>query len=172
MYSLNMNTWNIGFKSANIYLFKVSNRNTGKRSEICSKLTIKTLERRQWRHSGVFIVNFEDISHLFFSVSIVDFEQANVSWEIMKLLFHVNEAFPENVFGNVLRKITDIAKILIEYVASVLIFMQPLKIFTLKSFIPLRSTKCTVKGTTFSKLLKYLFRWILYTYRSNHSQVF
>ena len=28
--------------------------------------------------SGVFIVNFEHISHLFFSVSIVDFEQVNV----------------------------------------------------------------------------------------------
>ena len=32
--------------------------------EICSKLTIKTLERRQWRRFGDFIVNFEHISHL------------------------------------------------------------------------------------------------------------
>ena len=32
--------------------------------EICSKLTIKTPEQRQWRRSGVFIVNFEHISHL------------------------------------------------------------------------------------------------------------
>ena len=30
----------------NIYLFKVNNRNTRKRCEICSKLTIKTPERR------------------------------------------------------------------------------------------------------------------------------
>ena len=30
----------------NIYLFKVTNRNTRKRCEICSKLTIKTPERR------------------------------------------------------------------------------------------------------------------------------
>ena len=30
----------------------------------CSKLTIKAPERRQWRGSGVFIVNFEHISHL------------------------------------------------------------------------------------------------------------
>ena len=29
-----------------------------------SKLTIKTPERRYWRRSGVFIVNFEHISHL------------------------------------------------------------------------------------------------------------
>ena len=35
------------------------------RAEItCSKLTIKIPERRQWRHSGVFIVKFEHISHL------------------------------------------------------------------------------------------------------------
>ena len=32
---------------ANIYLFKVNNRNTRKRCETCSKLTIKTPERRQ-----------------------------------------------------------------------------------------------------------------------------
>ena len=31
-----------------IYLLKVNNRNTRTRSEICSKLTIKTPERRQW----------------------------------------------------------------------------------------------------------------------------
>ena len=29
----------------NIYLFKVNNRNSSKRSEICSKLTMKTPER-------------------------------------------------------------------------------------------------------------------------------
>ena len=32
---------------ANIYLFKVNKRNTRKRCEICSELTIKTPERRQ-----------------------------------------------------------------------------------------------------------------------------
>ena len=65
---------------ANIYLFKVSNRNTRKGSKICSKLAIKTSERRHSRHSDVFIVNFEHVSNLFPSVSIVDFEQVNVSW--------------------------------------------------------------------------------------------
>ena len=50
--------------------------------EMCSKLTIKTPERRQWRRFGAFIVNFEDISHNIShnSVSIVDFEQVYVSW--------------------------------------------------------------------------------------------
>ena len=46
------------------YMFKVNNRNTRTGCEICSKLTIKTPERRHWRRSGVFIVNFEHISNL------------------------------------------------------------------------------------------------------------
>ena len=50
--------------AAVIYLLKVNNRNTRVRCEICSKLTIKIPERRQWRRSDVFIVNFEHISHL------------------------------------------------------------------------------------------------------------
>ena len=47
-----------------IYLFKVNDINTRARREICSKLTIKTPERRHWRRFGVFIVNFEHILHL------------------------------------------------------------------------------------------------------------
>ena len=34
-----------------------------RRCEISSNLTIKTPKLREWRRSGVFIVNFEDISH-------------------------------------------------------------------------------------------------------------
>ena len=49
---------------AGIYLLKVNNINTRLRCDICSKLTIKTPGRRQWHRSGVFIVNFEHISHL------------------------------------------------------------------------------------------------------------
>ena len=44
---------------ANIYLFKVNNRKNTKKCELlCEK-------RCQWRCSGVFIINFEHISHLF-----------------------------------------------------------------------------------------------------------
>ena len=50
-------------KTAN--MFKVNNRNTRKRCEMCSKLTIKTPERCHRRRSGVFIVNFEHILHHF-----------------------------------------------------------------------------------------------------------
>ena len=50
--------------SPGIYLLKVNNRNSRTSCETCTKLTIKTPERRQWRRSGVFIANFEHISHL------------------------------------------------------------------------------------------------------------
>ena len=48
-------------------------------SKLCPKLIIKTQERRHWRRSGVFIINFEEILHIVI-VSIIDFEQVNVSW--------------------------------------------------------------------------------------------
>ena len=57
---------------ANIYLLKFNNRNTWKRFEICSKLT-----RKSQNNVGVFIFNFEDISHLVIDISIVDFEKVN-----------------------------------------------------------------------------------------------
>ena len=60
------------------YMFKVSNRNIRARCKICSKLTIKTLERRQWHRPGVFIVNFEHISHL--ALVFVNFEQVKTGW--------------------------------------------------------------------------------------------
>ena len=46
------------------YMFKVNKKIPRARCEICSKLTIKIPERPHWRHSGIFIVNFEHISHL------------------------------------------------------------------------------------------------------------
>ena len=49
---------------AGIYLPKVINGNTKTKCEICSDLTIKTPERCDWYHSGIFVVNFEHISHL------------------------------------------------------------------------------------------------------------
>ena len=45
----------------------VNNVNNGNTKTMCQtrlKLTIKTPERHQWRHSGVFIVNFEHIPHI------------------------------------------------------------------------------------------------------------
>ena len=44
-----------------IYMFKGNNRNTRTRCKICSKLTSGGY---RWHRSGVFIVNFEHISHI------------------------------------------------------------------------------------------------------------
>ena len=38
----------------------------------------ETPARRHWRHSRVFIVNFEHISY--FAVSVVNFENVNAGW--------------------------------------------------------------------------------------------
>ena len=54
------------FTPAGNCMFKVNNRITRTRYEICQELTIKTLEQRQWRQwhlSRVFIVNTGYISH-------------------------------------------------------------------------------------------------------------
>ena len=58
------------------YMFKVNNRNTRTRCDICSKLTIKTPEWRQ----NVFIGNFEHISHLVLVFLLLTFEQVNAGW--------------------------------------------------------------------------------------------
>ena len=47
---------------ASNYMFKVNNRNSRTRCEICSKLTINIPEWH-WRRSGIFIVNFEHFPH-------------------------------------------------------------------------------------------------------------
>ena len=60
------------FNPANIYLFKVNNKNIRESFETCSKLTVKTPERRQWCRSGV---------------SIVHFEQGNVSREVASQIY-------------------------------------------------------------------------------------
>ena len=54
----------IGLQVPNNEVFKVNIKNNRERCEICSKLTIKTQEQTQWRHSGVFAVTFELIPHL------------------------------------------------------------------------------------------------------------
>ena len=61
LYTLGNDIYTGKNSSTNIYLFTVNNSNTRKRCEICSKLTIKSPQRR----STVFIVNFEQISYLF-----------------------------------------------------------------------------------------------------------
>ena len=73
-----MSTWNTFLFPADIYMFKVNNRNTRTRCKICSKLTIKTPERRHTPCS---------------SVSNVNSEQVNASWVdgVSKNFFIVNK---------------------------------------------------------------------------------
>ena len=52
------------FNPVVIYLLKVDKESTKTICEICLILTIKTPERRHWRLSGVFIIRFEQISHI------------------------------------------------------------------------------------------------------------
>ena len=61
--TISTSSTNAEFPAGN-YIFKINNKNTRTRCEICSNLTLNTPERRKWRRSGVFIVNFEHISHL------------------------------------------------------------------------------------------------------------
>ena len=69
-----------GDNPTNIYFHKVNNRNTRNRPEICSKLAIQKQERRQWYHSVVFVVSFEQFIMSFSSASILYFEHVNVYW--------------------------------------------------------------------------------------------
>ena len=81
-------------------MFNVINRNSRKRCEICSMLTIKTLERRQ-RRSGVFIVNF-NIFTTCSTVTIVNFEQVNVAWNDNDLIFMTKKCLVFFLLGDVL----------------------------------------------------------------------
>ena len=63
---------------AGIYLLQINNRNTRKRYEICSKLTIKPPEL----HSGVFIVNFGHIYHLVLKYLLLNL-QVIAGWVVM-----------------------------------------------------------------------------------------
>ena len=49
-----------------ICMFKVNNRNTKPRFEICSKLTIKTPERRQWDRSVSLLLTLNIFHTLFY----------------------------------------------------------------------------------------------------------
>ena len=74
--------------SVGIYLFKVDNGNTKTIGKSCSKLTIKTPERCHWCHSGVFIVKFEQISHLVLMFPLLIRKKVN-TWVAKKSMFKV-----------------------------------------------------------------------------------
>ena len=68
---------------ANICLFKFNNKNIRKRCETCSKLTMKRSERRL-----TYLIPFDVLKYFwtyftpFSTVSVVDFEQVNISCDV------------------------------------------------------------------------------------------
>ena len=62
-------------------MFKVYNGNTRTKYEKSSKLTIKTPERCHWRHSGVFIINFEHISHFVLVFLLLTLNMLLAAWK-------------------------------------------------------------------------------------------
>ena len=78
---ISITKWFLNFQTNKMrskYMFKVNNRNTKTRYEICSKLTIKASERHQWRRC--FHCQLWTYFTSWSSVSIVNFEQVNAGW--------------------------------------------------------------------------------------------
>ena len=60
---------------------------------MCSKLTIKAPEQHHWRRSGIFIVNFEHISHLVLVFLLLTLNiQLSAGPNVMKEYNHCTEA--------------------------------------------------------------------------------
>ena len=68
-----------------VHLFKVNKKHTRKMCEICSKLTIKTSERCQWRYSVSSIVNFEQISHFVLVFLLLILNKEMVAGELLHM---------------------------------------------------------------------------------------
>ena len=94
--------------SANTYLFKVNSRNNRKCCEICSKLTIKTPE-----------TSFTPFS----SVSVVDFEQANVSCEVLDYSRNFWSNLDLNLIPALPRGLSSLRYIKILFIISVVIIV-------------------------------------------------
>ena len=83
--------------------FPAGKVNTSTRRKIYSKLTIKTLKQRHWRRPGVFIVNFEHISHLsliFLLLPLkISFDSISQPFKsmLMRIKKHVNCPFLNNM---------------------------------------------------------------------------
>ena len=69
---------------AGIYLLKVNNRNTKTRCEICSKLTIKTPERRLIVNFGHLIAGWDSSQY-----ERHDESQIQKRWKIVQIQFQI-----------------------------------------------------------------------------------
>ena len=74
---------------AGIYFFKVNNGNARTMCEVCSKLSKKTPQRER-RRSGVFIVNFEQISNTVLKFILLTLnKQMPAAMEALGLILHI-----------------------------------------------------------------------------------
>ena len=62
------------------------------------KVNNKDTKWHQWHRFGVFIVNFEHISHLCSSVSIINFEHVIAGWVCSNEQWHNNSSHIHYVF--------------------------------------------------------------------------
>ena len=88
--------YDLSIYPAGIYLLKVNNRNNRTRCEICSKLTIKIPERRQWCRSGVWserggVLYFMSISYIVETLSkpLLNFQNLLTS-KFLKILWFIS----------------------------------------------------------------------------------
>ena len=93
------------------------------RCKICSKLTIKPPKRRHWRRFGIFIVNFEHISHLCSAILLLTL--SSKCWLGMRLIrvFHKNVKYLKNMG----EKENNNLKINLTYVTPNVPFRYPLE---------------------------------------------
>ena len=84
------NQWWLGVFPVGISLLKVNYRNTRTVSEICSKLTIKTVERRQLDRSGVFVVNYKQISHIILMLPLLTLKKEMLA-DFMLVIFTLQQ---------------------------------------------------------------------------------
>ena len=58
---------------------------------------MKTPERRQWRRSGIFIVNFERISHFALVFHCSNFKVVNAGWEQISCQYPLSIYPPKSI---------------------------------------------------------------------------
>ena len=78
--------------TAKFYLFKLNKRNTRKRPDICSKLTMKLPERRHWNVPVSSLLTLNYFTPLP-SFSIADYKQVDVCWENYQTFYSFDICF-------------------------------------------------------------------------------
>ena len=79
----------LGMYSPGVDLFKVSNGSTKTMCEIYSKLRIKIPEWRQWRRSGVFIIDFDEILRIVLVFSLFSLKRSMLAGLSVSMLGNI-----------------------------------------------------------------------------------